>query len=595
MFMRKLIVTALFFILIIPVTSADSISFVHLPDTVAQNHNFNTTIQVLLSSGHEYRVILIIGDVQVITNTFNISTKPANGIFNFEISMHNTGVFNAYAKLERDGVVISQDQGVITVVDIKDILQDIDSLKSQVTTIELEIDQLQSQINENTARIDELSENVSSISSELAKVEEDLINLTNRVSGIEGELNDVWTEISSLYDSLSLLNGRLSSIEDRVTTLEQTMRDLQATVSDIQGWIAETEITLEELKINDSDLAASINSLKRDLQDLQDMHNMDIAQIQNRLDNIDVTLLDIQSQLASLCEYVNESDRQIIEQHLNDVRLLRDDIDSKYDELNSAVDSLRQSLDQVNERVNRVDRDLKTVSSLTGKIEYAFTRTFRVNTIEEAVDKIEESLNTLYMRLDNLSRRSNESHRELNESIIEIRATLNNITLKIQSVKQGLEELQTDFKEYMNSTDEKIAKLNNKIEELENENKQLRRLVNELLKPQHITLSRSDNDLLVKVTTYDDVPVAGAMITVTTSNVTVTGVTDKNGTFEFNMEEKGILGGEKVTITSQRFGYANSTLETTIPTQPKQSVPGFGAILVVVCVAGGLLVRLRRM
>jgi len=95
--------------------------------------------------------------------------------------------------------------------------------------------------------------------------------------------------------------------------------------------------------------------------------------------------------------------------------------------------------------------------------------------------------------------------------------------------------------------------------------------------------------LIVKVTTYDDMPVPGATITISTNNTTVSGITDESGAFKFNLTEKGIVENEMMTITSEHLGY---TIEVSVPSATA-GIPGFEAASASIGILAALLIIRR--
>ena len=281
----------------------------------------------------------------------------------------------------------------------------------------------------------------------------DIDELNDRVDGLEK------TQIANISQQIAAINKSLPQLENTDSELKTMISSMKKTIQEYNDVVIENETKLAELK---TEIEAGIADLKSKIEASQS------ADKQEMLDALTAAKAEIEAQLAALQAEAN----------------------SKFEQMNSSLEALQAKDDSIEARI----ADLKTfvnteLVSQKSWAEKTFATLEKQNEILGDIEDIKGDITNLQTSLTQLEERiTNEYTEAINSAVAtledKIAATANDIT---NAYKDAITKAKGEIKSAYE------AKIASSIDELE---KSLTRWVNEQLKG-YYTIAETDNAIKI--------------------------------------------------------------------------------------------------
>jgi len=362
---------------------------------------------------------------------------------------------------------------------IHDILNTIDSLKNNNTSLVTRLNTLEENLNKISkdyminnesvkSKIDNLSSmletlrnNINNIAVLESKVNDNSNRVSNEISIITRSLNDIQTrllkhdkginEIQNAYTSLKPLIEKKADIE-MLTHIENNIKNITSNMNN--------ELKEERVKIENISKLLSIieQNIKRIEENLTKKTNNDsfikiestITELMNNLNDIKSSIDSLKNNNTSLVTRLNT-----LEENLNkiskDYMINNESVKSKIDNLSSMLETLRNNINNIAVLESKVNDNTKKIGILNNTL----------NALNEIKKDAEESnINT---KLSNMESIIAKLSNDINNVKAELHNSISSIYMQLEDVKSNSKEEELSLEQFKMEFDRAIAESSNSI------------------------------------------------------------------------------------------------------------------------------------
>ena len=351
--------------------------------------------------------------------------------------------------------------------ELKNELDELESLKSKLPGFEEERTKLQEQISEKEAELETTEEELDSIDGDIKETRAEKAELEEKLQALQkerSEFDDVRYDLETERESMEALRAEREELEAELDSLPKIPTDN----------IEDLDSEIRQLRDRKQNLEAEINSLQsaigfnedifeEDDQDVFDVlgnNDTDSQLTDQLLDNGEVTCWTCGSTVDSeQIETTIEHLREFSQQKLGQVNDIDKDI-SELREERRELEQAQRKRDQLDRQRLQLDREIseskETIERLRERRE---TLTEEIETIEATVEEREEED---YGEILDLQREANQLEYELGR----LEADLNDVNEEIASIEDRLAK-EEDIKTQLEEIQTEIKELRTRIERLE--------------------------------------------------------------------------------------------------------------------------------
>jgi len=351
--------------------------------------------------------------------------------------------------------------------EVKQRLEDLQSLRRQLPELEGERQDLESEIEEKRETLEETKEAIEEADQDVGSTRDQKAELEDALASFRearSDLEDVRYNIESERESISALE---SEIEDVETELE----DLPTEVS---GDVSNVEERIERLRDQRQALDTTVNELQKVIQfneEMLDGTSSDVVAALRGEDDGPVTDRLVEDQVVCwTCG--SEVDQADVESTLDRIRDLRQEKLQKRQDLQSEIDELKtekatyeeqkRQRSQLEERIERAESELER-------------RRERVTDLEAERERLEDEIEELEVEVEHLQDETHgellDLHREANELEFELgrlQGNLEDVTEEIERIEDELERRE-ELTERHEEIQDRIEDLRTRIDRIETE------------------------------------------------------------------------------------------------------------------------------
>ncbi|GAM22404.1 hypothetical protein SAMD00019534_055790 [Acytostelium subglobosum LB1] len=463
----------------------------HLSSTIQQNSEL---IDSLNEREHEMSTKIIQLEIECATKKQQLVTcnEKIESLQREMLTKETLGLEES-TSLQAQLVALEKDS-IAQANHIDELQQQIELKQGILDSTTYEKENLLSRLNEKETKLFELGETNASLRNDLSTTKEKLSIYGERASLLDQDKTELEELKADLQWQLTQLSDKIKSLEDDIANKEAKASQDQETIESLRAETKLYQCEKENLSTNFEQLREEYNELQASFDESSARQSNKIEQLQSSIDQSKVYVEKMNADMKSIQESKHKEVKDL-EEELSSLRLVNENDGHELTELLNQVEVLKDEIERQREHLEIKSRKLEQANSTIVAKESVITDlNKKINDIEATwKTKHSDTVGALTDNCDDLAtqlERKTASMSKLEQELVATVEVINDQAHSISTLESKIKDLKQDIKEREALHNKDLA--NN--DQLMDESDKLRNQVQELTK---MLVDRdSSNDLL---------------------------------------------------------------------------------------------------